>query len=151
MKIFTPTAEELAEVLRLHKLWLDGGEAGKRAILDGARLVRARLDGASLPTGEKWEQYLAEVLPALIKSGGKSVEEVVAKSWNCHEWTNCPMAEAFGVHKESETPILLQPRVRQFIQLFDARLIVAEQQPDGTYLFKSKPQVEAPAVVEGAK
>lgn len=36
---------------------------------------------------------------------------------------NCPMAAAFGVVSENETPLLLRPRVREFVQYFDARLI----------------------------
>ena len=46
MKRYTP--EELAEVLRLHKLWLDDEEGGYMADLSGANLSRANLSGANL-------------------------------------------------------------------------------------------------------
>ena len=51
MKRYTP--EELAEVLRLHQLWLQNEEGGVRANLaganlDGANLAGANLDGANL-------------------------------------------------------------------------------------------------------
>ena len=46
MKRYTP--EELAEVLRLHKLWLDDEEGGERANLAGAALTRAKLALADL-------------------------------------------------------------------------------------------------------
>ena len=98
-----------------------------RANLVGANLVRASLDGATkltmttrLPTGETWKEYLDEVVPALIQAGGKSVSE---KAWSCHEWTNCPMSEAFGIKHEKDVPLLFHPRARQFVQFFDAGLI----------------------------
>ena len=46
MKRYTP--DELAEVLRLHQLWLNDEEGGERANLGGAYLVRANLRGAYL-------------------------------------------------------------------------------------------------------
>ena len=42
------TQEELDKVLKLHKKWLDGDSAGRRASLDGAYLVGATLRGADL-------------------------------------------------------------------------------------------------------
>ena len=46
MKRYTP--DELAEVLRLHQLWLNDEEGGERANLGGAYLVRANLVRANL-------------------------------------------------------------------------------------------------------
>ena len=46
MKRYSP--EELAEVLRLHKLWLNDEDGGERANLGGAYLDGANLDGANL-------------------------------------------------------------------------------------------------------
>ena len=46
MKRYTP--EELKEVLRLHKLWLDDEEGGERANLEGASLEWANLARANL-------------------------------------------------------------------------------------------------------
>ena len=40
--------DKLKEVLRLHKLWLEGDEAGVRANLGGADLIGAGLRGADL-------------------------------------------------------------------------------------------------------
>ena len=42
------TKEELDKVLELHKKWLDGDKAGKRAVLFGANLRGANLRGADL-------------------------------------------------------------------------------------------------------
>ena len=96
----------------------------RRADLRKSDLRGVNLAGATLPTGEKYEKYLAEVVPALLMAGGKTLAEVVNEEvWNCHEWTICPMAVAFGVHKLSDIPLLYRPRVEQFIQLFDAGLI----------------------------
>ena len=46
MRRYTP--DELAEVLRLHKLWLDNEEGGQGADLQGADLQGADLQGADL-------------------------------------------------------------------------------------------------------
>jgi hypothetical protein len=109
------------------------GASLKGAMLDGANLDRASLDYAilnrasldyatRLQAGETWEEYLLEVVPALLQAGGKSLDSF-KNHWDCHSWDNCPMAHAFDVHSEAEAPILLWPRVRQFVQLFDAKLI----------------------------
>jgi uncharacterized protein YjbI with pentapeptide repeats len=110
------------------------------ASLDGASLNGANLYGASLyganlygaklsettvmPNGETWKKYLSEVMPALLVAGGLTMAQVCDPAhWNCHDWNNCPMAAAFGVESEDQTPALLRPRVREFVQLFDAKLI----------------------------
>jgi uncharacterized protein YjbI with pentapeptide repeats len=38
----------MEEILRLHKLWLEGSPKGKRANLKGANLEGANLEGANL-------------------------------------------------------------------------------------------------------
>ena len=95
------------------------------ANLDGANLTRANLyENTTMPYGEKWSEYVSNVVPALLTAGGKSLSEVISTGcWECHEWANCPMHVAFGIDHESEAPVLLRPRVREFIQLFDAKLI----------------------------
>jgi hypothetical protein len=95
------------------------------ANLDGANLTRANLDPSTkLDTGETFEVYLRDVLPALCAAGGRPIAEIItAQNWDCYSWDNCPMAEAFRVHSEEHVPPLLRPRVRQFIHLFDAKLI----------------------------
>ncbi len=98
------------------------------AHLNGANLIGANLIGAhlndatTLPTGETWEMYCREVVPALCTAGGASLADV-ADAWDCHEWSNCPMHVAFGANGISQVPPLHRPRAEQFVQLFDARLI----------------------------
>ena len=93
------------------------------ADLSGANLSDADLSGADLPPGYKWERYLAEVVPALLTAGGKTLEEVVGASWECHSWTNCPMAVAFGVQSLEDIPLLYRREAEFFVQVFDARLV----------------------------
>jgi len=94
------------------------------ADLEGADLYGADLTWAILPTGEHWERYLSEVVPALLVAGGRALESVAcAEHWDCHTWSNCPMSAAFGTDREDGVPLLLRPRVLQFIQFFDSGLI----------------------------
>jgi uncharacterized protein YjbI with pentapeptide repeats len=98
------------------------------ANLDGADLRNAYLHGttlmgATLPTGETFEEYLEEVVPELLAAGGRLEKALASEGWECHQWTNCPMAAAFGVEHVEHAPRLLWPRMHQFIQLYDARLI----------------------------
>jgi Pentapeptide repeats (8 copies) len=93
----------------------------RSANLRSANLRSANLRSAKnliLPTGETWEQYLTETVPALLTAGGKSISSF-KEHWECHEWNNCPMAHAFDVHELKDVPILLRPRAEQFIQFFD--------------------------------
>ena len=96
-----------------------------KANLSGANLYGANLDGKlRLPTGETWDQYLTETVPALLVAGGRRFEDVAtAEVWGWHAWDNCPMAIAFGVHSLEDIPIMYRPRADQFIQFFDAKLI----------------------------
>ncbi len=97
------------------------------AILRGADLSEANLSEAVLDTGETLDEYVKDVLPALLTAGGKPLADIAnSQHWDCHDWTNCPMAAAFGVSTESAIPALYRPRARQFIQLFDAKLIPLE-------------------------
>jgi hypothetical protein len=92
------------------------------ANLRDANLRDASLRGAKnlrLPTGETWEEYLTETVPALLTAGGKALESFV-DHWQCHDWTNCPMAHAFDAPNLDDVPILLRPRAEQFIQFFDS-------------------------------
>jgi hypothetical protein len=124
----------------LHGAYLSGaylsGADLSGADLRGADLCGADLHGTfngwetvigedtTIDTGETWKAYLDEVVPALLTAGGKSVEELVgAGAWDCHSWTNCPMAFAFGVKSIDQIPALLRPRAQQFIGFFDSRMI----------------------------
>ncbi len=93
------------------------------ANLYGADLRKADLRKAVLWTGETWEVYLKEVVPALLAAGGRPV---ACDSWQCHTWKNCLVASAFGVDSIQNVPALHRPRCEQLIQLFDARLVTRE-------------------------
>ena len=127
--VWRPTKKEISEVLRLHKLWLADGGGGNRDVLRYADLRYADLSSADLryavlPTGERFESYLSDVVPALLAAGGRPVEELVP-SFSCHKWANCPMHEAFGIERAADGPPLLVPRIEQFVHLFDAGQIPA--------------------------
>ena len=92
------------------------------ARLTGANFTGADLTGARLDTGEYWEEYVTEVVPALLIAGGHTLEEAAA-AWACHNWENCPMAVAFDVHKVFDAPPRFREQIRQFVQFFDAGLI----------------------------
>lgn len=93
------------------------------ADLSGANLSGANLDLAIMPGGFTFSIYKSEVVPALLGAGGRDPRDVAATSWACHEWTNCPMAEAFAVHSIDDVPPLYREQARLFVQLFDAGLI----------------------------
>ena len=89
-----------------------------------ANLRSADLRGANLSDAEKWEQYLTEVVPALLTAGGKSLLEILESgAWKCNSWENCPMHVAFGANNLQQVPVLFRPRAQEFIQFFDADLI----------------------------
>jgi hypothetical protein len=94
----------------------------RSANLYGADLRSANLSGVVLPAGYTWEVYLADVVPALLRVGGRPLQDVIA-AWSCHEWTNCPLAVAFGVEQMADVPALYRSEAQQFVQLFDAGLI----------------------------
>jgi hypothetical protein len=101
------------------------------ANLSGASLRGAKeIDSAILSGGYTFAQYKAELVPALLTAGGKSLADVVNNAWECHEWTNCPMAFAFGVNEIDQIPILHRENARLFIQLFDANLLPRPEIPD---------------------
>jgi uncharacterized protein YjbI with pentapeptide repeats len=106
------------------------------AYLQGANLQDANLRGNTrMPHGETWQEYLELVVPQLCTAGGKLLSAVACEAhWTCNSWDNCPMAAAFDVHSEEETPLLLRPRVREFVQLFDAGLIPMPRTGDGITL-----------------
>ena len=95
------------------------------ADLHGANLRGAILDDETvMPNGETWREYLQFVVPQLCMAGGKPLSAVACEEhWKCNSWDNCPMAAAFSVKSEADTPILLRPRVREFVQFFHAGLI----------------------------
>ena len=104
---------------------VDVAGAVKEAVGEGADLGGADLRGKTvMPNGETWREYLEFVVPQLCMAGGKPLSAVACEEhWKCNSWDNCPMAAAFSVKSEADTPILLRPRVREFVQFFDAGLI----------------------------
>ena len=92
------------------------------AVASEANMSGADLRWARLPTGETWEEHLAQTLPALLVAGGQPLESF-AESWQRHSWENCPMHHAFGAADISGVPMLLRPRAEQFIYFFDHGLI----------------------------
>ena len=125
----------------------DMGEANLRganftwANLSGADMREADIRGANLTgavfsedtileTGERLSVYQKEVIPALLTAGGRSLADVLSTGcWKWHDWGNCPIAVAFRAKNRSRCPVLLQPRILQFIQLFDANLLTAPEIP----------------------
>jgi hypothetical protein len=91
------------------------------ADLTYATLTEADLIKAILPSGETWEQYIQSI-PNLLTAGGRTLSDVT-EHWDCHHWTNCPLAAAFGVHTLEDIPVEWQSAANQFLQFFDAGLI----------------------------
>jgi hypothetical protein len=104
------------------------GAVLRGADLRGADLRDADLRGAvlsgttTLPDGASWRRYLDETVPALLAVTGKPLESF-RESWECHQWTNCPMAHAFDVRSLSDVPLLYRPRVNEFVAFFDSGLL----------------------------
>jgi uncharacterized protein YjbI with pentapeptide repeats len=95
----------------------------KGANLEGADLKGAYLKGAYLEN-ETFEKYLTEVVPALLTAGGKTLQQIRdSKCFDCHTWTNCPMHVAFDIENANDGPILLRPRIKEFVRMFDQGLI----------------------------
>jgi uncharacterized protein YjbI with pentapeptide repeats len=103
-----------------------------RASLAGANLDGASLAGASrLPPQYTLDEFVESVVPDLIASGllklGVPCESWLsvvcsAEHFECHTWSNCPMAAAWGVERTAEIDAAWRVHADLFIQLFDARL-----------------------------
>jgi len=94
------------------------------AVLRDAVLTGAVLTDAVLSDGVRWDEYLREVVPALLVAGGRALVEVATPDvWACHAWNNCPMHAAFGASGTHEVPALYRGQAERFVQLFDAGLI----------------------------
>ena len=65
------TQEELTEILRLHKLWLEDNPDGVRAELVGADLSGADLRKADLRMADLW---MADLTGAVFYNGWKLVK-----------------------------------------------------------------------------
>lgn len=109
--------------------WAELREADLRgANLTGADVRGAKLTGATLsddtilPSGDRWDVYCKEKVPALMTAGGVPLEKVV-EAWDCHLWENCPLHVAFGVLEIHDVPAEHLSAANQFLLLFDAELI----------------------------
>src|SRR2546421_621057 len=95
----------------------------RSADLRSANLASANLSKETiLDTQETWHEYISDVVPALLQAGGKALADL-KESFNCHSWDNCPIAVALNIHSSDDAPPLLKPRVRQFVNWFDAGCI----------------------------
>src|SRR5438105_2858985 len=116
--LIKPTADEIAAILGKHRKWVYGQEGGVRADLSGSNLSGSNLSGSNLsgsnlsgetmlPDSVRWREYLAQLLPALFKAGGKQLRDVInAEVFGCHSWTNCPNHAAFDANGLDEVPAL---------------------------------------------
>ena len=107
------------------------------ADLSSADLRDADLSYASLSDDLLWEQYLSDVVPALLTAGGKTLAEVATPEiWACHSWRSgeiaCPIGTAFDCSELSSVPALYRDQAERFIQFFDVGLIPLPDATDQT-------------------
>jgi len=94
--------------------------------LTGAILWRAGIAGSKnlrLPTGETWEEYLAETVPALLVAGGDFLRYVATEaSWKpkAARYADTPMGIAFAVDAPWKVPSLYRQHAEQFMMLLDS-------------------------------
>ena len=74
---------------------------------------------------EAIEAWRTKRLVPLLTATGKEVSQVIEKTWKCHNWSNCPMHEVFGVSSVAEVPVPWRGEAAIFVSLFDARLLKA--------------------------
>ena len=110
---------------------LGGADLGD-ADLRGANLRGANLRDANLRDADLgdvlWEAYLADVVPALLTAGGKTLAEVATpETWACHSWRGdgiaCPIATAFDCASLAGVPALYRQQAERFIRFFDNGLV----------------------------
>ena len=94
------------------------------ADLRESNLVRADLVLGLMSSGESFEEFVDNVVPALLTAGGKTLEEIVASgAWDSHDWPNNPISAAFDCDSLAGVPLLLRSRANQFLHLFTNGLI----------------------------
>jgi hypothetical protein len=69
------------------------------------------------------KEFVDEIVPRLFAFGGRLEAALSPVVWECHDWTNCPMAVAFGVTDVLQIPEELAPRIMQFVVLYDRGMI----------------------------
>lgn len=123
------TADELAEILRLHRLWLAGSDAGKRAnlreanlrgvSLDDADLRGANLHGADLRGASLHRANLrwANLREANLLYGGQDIRDyffygyhddagVVVIRAGCREFVGVGAARQHWQNRHTDDPVL---------------------------------------------
>ena len=109
-KIFTK--EELAEVLRKHRIWILGGDGGERADLSGANLREADLREADLREADLREADLREAdlrvanlsganLSGANLRGAKGTETSIANHCTAFFHLQCPESGAYIAYKKA--------------------------------------------------
>lgn len=107
---------------------LCGADLGD-ANLRGANLRGAKDSGrgALVLPGVQFSEFVEEVVPELLIGGGKKLEEVAnERTWLCHEWSNCPLHEAYGAKSTADIPARWRPFVYVFVALYDSGAIPIE-------------------------
>ena len=99
-------ADKLAEVLRLHSLWLQGEKYGTRANLTGADLTRADLTRADLTdanlTGAKLPKILAieNIRHSLLDRVTQAGCKIKMDSWHDCDTVHCLAGWVVTIHPE---------------------------------------------------
>ena len=91
------TRAELAEALRLHKLWMGGDRDGVRAYLSGANLSGANLSGANLSGANLSGAYLSGANLSGANLRGVTGDGMEVMSANINRWPLAWTADAGGI------------------------------------------------------
>lgn len=81
------------------------------------------LAGCSEPIAkndEELQEFVDEILPELLATGGRLEAALSPNVWEWHDWMNCPMAAAFRETRVEQIPRHFLPRIPQFVGLYDS-------------------------------
>ena len=87
------------------------------------------LDDINAPIIAKTKAFIETDLVPLLKAGDRFDEVMKPEHWACNDWTNCPMAAAFGVDGIEHIPSEWRDKAKFFISQFDAGLIRRDMVP----------------------
>lgn len=88
-------------------------------------------DATIISLGYRWSEFVDKVVPYLLSACGKSIEEVAnEKTWECHDWNNCPLRNAYG-DGIKHVPLHMQEIAREFMLYFDLEKIPLERVLEG--------------------
>ena len=91
------TSDELHEIIRKHKLWLQDEDGGERADLSGADLSGAILSGANLSVAD----LSGADLSGAILSGAKGLDRVRYNEQTAFFALQCPESGAYTAYKKA--------------------------------------------------